>query len=223
MTWSWWPAFAEGASTRAPDAYGAAGVPDRQPAITDLTSARAKRAVAGATPTISLVEQTTRYNCGAAALAMILGLSSPEQVERDYLGRDTSISHADRGIASGQIGVFMDEVQRVLFEVGIPTVPYVNRLRRQANGAWVCRIWDRICVADYSFLQYHRANGGVAMLTVPSLNRSRGEHWIVLAGEKIFDPSTSRKYQSYSEIASVSDAILVGDRLVPSHEAVSEG
>ena len=87
MTWSWWPAFAEGASTRAPDAYGAAGVPDRQPAITDLTSARAKRAVAGATPTISLVEQTTRYNCGAAALAMILGLSSPEQVERDYLGR----------------------------------------------------------------------------------------------------------------------------------------
>jgi hypothetical protein len=162
---------------------------------------------------IELVEQTTKFNCGAAALAMILGLSSPEQVEREHLGRDTSTSHADRGIPAKQIGVFTDEAQRVLFEAGIPALPYVNRLRRQSNGAWVCRVWDRVRIADHDFLRKHLAIGGVAMLMVPSLNRPGGEHWIVVAGEEVFDPSTDRKYRSYSEISGLSDAILVGGRL----------
>src|SRR5258705_13317391 len=108
---------------------------------------------------IELVEQTTKFNCGAAALAMILGLPSPEQVERDHLGRNTSTSHADRAIATGQIGIFMDEAQRVLFEAGIPALPYVNRLRRMAAGAWVCRVWDRVRVADHDFLRKHLAQG----------------------------------------------------------------
>jgi hypothetical protein len=143
---------------------------------------------------------------------MILGLSSPEQVERDHMGRDCSVSHADRGIATGQIGVFMDEAQRVLFEAGVPAVPYVNRLRRVVNGAWVCRVWDRVRIADHDFLQRHLARGGVAMLAVPSLNTPKGEHWIVVAGEKVFDPSAGRKYRSYSEIPALGDAILIGDR-----------
>ena len=52
---------------------------------------------------IELVEQTTKFNCGSAALAMILGLPTPEHVERDHLGRDSSANHADRGIAIGQL------------------------------------------------------------------------------------------------------------------------
>ena len=45
---------------------------------------------------IELVEQTTKFNCGAAALVMILGLPSAEHVERDHMKRDCSTSHADR-------------------------------------------------------------------------------------------------------------------------------
>ena len=50
---------------------------------------------------IELVEQTTKFNCGSAALAMILGLPSPEHVERDHLGRDDFLqNHLARGGAA---------------------------------------------------------------------------------------------------------------------------
>jgi hypothetical protein len=90
---------------------------------------------------IRLVEQTSDYNCGAAALAMILGLSDPGKVERDYLRRECSTSHADRGVVPEQIGVLIDEAQRVLFEAGIPALSYVDLDRCMAAGAWVCRVW----------------------------------------------------------------------------------
>jgi hypothetical protein len=160
---------------------------------------------------IELVEQTTEFNCGAAALAMILGLPSPEHVERDHMKRDSSISHADRGIATGQIGVLMDEAQRILFDAGIPALPYVNHLRCMIAGAWVCRVWDRVRVADHDFLRMHLAGGGAAMLMVPSLNTPGRQHWIVVAGDSVFDPSTERKYRAYSEIPGLTDAILVGE------------
>jgi len=159
---------------------------------------------------IELVEQTTKFNCGAAALAMILGLPSPEHVERDRMRRDCSTSHADRGIATGQIGVFTDEAQRILFEAGIPALPYVNHLRSGITRAWLSCVWDRVRVADNDFLREHLAGGGAAMLMVPSLNTPGGQHWIVVAGDNVFDPSTRRKYRSYSEIPGLSDAILVG-------------
>jgi hypothetical protein len=162
---------------------------------------------------IELVEQTTKFNCGSAALAMILGLPSPEHVERDHLGRDSSANHADRGIAIGQVGVLMDEAQRVLFDAGIPALPYVNHLRCKAAGRWICRIWDRVRVADHDFLQNHLARGGAAMLTVPSLNTPGGKHWIVVAGNKVYDPSTGRKYRSYHELPGLIDAILIGERM----------
>ena len=160
---------------------------------------------------IELVEQTTKFNCGAAALAMILGLPSPEHVERDHMRRDCSTSHADRSIPTGQIGVFMEEAQRILFEAGIPALPYVNHLRCMTARAWVSRVWDRVRVADHDFLRKHLAGGGAAMLMVPSLNTPGGQHWIVVAGESVFDPSTKHKYRSYSEIPGLSDAILVGE------------
>ena len=99
---------------------------------------------------IELVEQTTKFNCGSAALAMILNLPTPEHVERDHLGRDSSANHADRGIAIGQVGVLMDEAQRVLFDAGIPALPYVNHLRCITSARWICRIWDRVRVADHN-------------------------------------------------------------------------
>ena len=123
--------------------------------------------------------------------------------------RDCGTSHADRGISTGQIGVLMDEALRILFEAGIPALPYVNHLRCMAAKAGVCRVWDRIRVADHDFLQKHLAGGGAAMLLVPSLNTPGGQHWIVVLGDSVFDPSTGRKYRSYSEIPALSDAILV--------------
>jgi hypothetical protein len=159
---------------------------------------------------IQLVEQTNDYNCGAAALAMILGLSDPEEIERDYMGRQCSTSHADRGVATGQVGVFMDEAQRVLFEAGVPAVPYVDLERCMAAGAWVCGVWDRVRIAEYDFLRTHLAAGGTAMLTVPSLNSAGGEHWIVVSGGKVFDPSTGKKYAAYAEIPKLLGAILIG-------------
>ena len=158
---------------------------------------------------IELVEQTTKFNCGAAALAMILGLPSPEHVERDHMGRSCSISHADRGIATGQIGVFMDEAQRILFEAGIPALPFVNHLRRMTAGAWVCHLGTAFEWRTMFFYESTWLMVGRAMLMVPSLNTPGGQHWIVVAGDSVFDPSTKRKYRSYSEIPGFSDAILV--------------
>lgn len=43
--------------------------------------------------------------------------------------------------------------------------------------------------------------------------RTWGEHWIAVAGDKVFDPSIGRKYRSYSEIPCLGDAILVGEPL----------
>ena len=160
---------------------------------------------------IELVEQTTKFNCGAAALAMILGLPSPEHVERDHMRRDCSTSHADRSIPTGQIGVFMEEAQRILFETGIPALPYVNKLSCRTARAWLCRVWDRVRVADHNFLRKHLADGGAAMLMVPSLNSPAGQHWIVVAGDSVFDPSTKRKYRSFPNIPGWVDAILVGE------------
>lgn len=160
---------------------------------------------------LRLVEQTTPHNCGAAALAMILGLSDPGDVERYHLRRECDASHEDRGItAPGQVGVFMDEAQRVLFEAGVPALPYVDLDRCINAGAWVTRVWDRVRVADYPFLRKHLAEGGTAMLIVPSLNAAGGEHWVVVSSGKVFDPSTGKKYGTYSEIPKLFGAILVG-------------
>ena len=159
---------------------------------------------------LQLVEQTNEYNCGAAALAMILGLSDPGEVEREHMGRECSTSHADRGMTPGQVGVFIDEAQRVLFEAGIPSVVYVDHDRCTAAGAWVCSVWDRVRIAESDFLRKHLANGGTAMLTVPSLNTPGGEHWIVAAGNKVLDPSRGKKYRVYSEIPKLGGALMVG-------------
>jgi hypothetical protein len=78
--------------------------------------------------------------------------------------------HADRGITTGQIGLFMDEAQRVLFEAGLPALRYINHLRNMTAGAWVSRVWDRVRVAGHEFLRKHLASGGAVMLMVPSLN-----------------------------------------------------
>ena len=51
------------------------------------------------------------------------------------------------------------------------------------------------------------------MLTVPSLNTPGGKHWIVVAGDKVYDPSTGRKYRSYHELPGLIDAILIGERM----------
>lgn len=168
---------------------------------------------------IQLVEQTTDYNCGAAALAMVLGLSDPGEVERDYLRRDCSASHADRGIATDQVGVIIDEAQRVLFEAGVPALSYIDLGRCTASGAWVCRVWDRVRIGSYDFLREHMAAGGAAMLIVPSLNKAGAEHWIVVAGDKVFDPSRLEKYRTYAGIPKLGGAILVGSsaKLPPLH------
>jgi hypothetical protein len=159
---------------------------------------------------IQLVEQTTDYNCGAAALAMVLGLSDPGEVERDYLRRECGTSHADRGVVPEQVGVLIDEVQRVLFEAGIPSLSYVDLDRCIDAGAWVCRVWDRVRICSYDFLREHFDAGGAAMLVVPSLNKPDTQHWIVVSGDKVFDPSRLKKYQTYAEIPALGGAILVG-------------
>ena len=45
---------------------------------------------------------------------------------------------------------------------------------------------------------------------VPSLNMAGAEHWVVMAGGKLLDPSRRKKYGTYSEISKLGGAILVG-------------
>jgi hypothetical protein len=160
---------------------------------------------------LQLVEQTNDYNCGAAALAMVLRLSDPGVVEREHLGRECSTSHAGRGIEPAQVGVLFEEVQRVLFMAGVPALPYLDIAVGIAAGAWIIKVWDRIRVADHGFLETHLGEGGTAMLVVPSLNTAGAQHWIVVAGRKVFDPSCGKKYGAYSEIPKLGGAILVGE------------
>jgi hypothetical protein len=158
---------------------------------------------------LQLVEQSDEFGCGAAALAMVLGLRSQSEAEQ-LMGRECKTSHAGRGLVPAEMGVFPEEAQRVQFAAGIPSLRYVDLEHCLATDAWVLRIWDRVRIGEYDFLRQHLRSGGTAMLAVPALHREDRGHWIVVSGDKVFDPSSGKKYRAYSEIPKLLGAILIG-------------
>jgi hypothetical protein len=158
---------------------------------------------------IKRVEQRNNYDCGAAALAMILGLSSPEEVERLHLGRECSTRHDDRGIIPVRLGVTNQEIEFALFKAGIPFLPYWCP-EMYAKGTWLERMGDRVRVCTDAFVRAHLARGGTAMLTVLSLNEPGMQHWIVVTGGREFDPSREKKHAGIEDVTKIVSAILIG-------------
>lgn len=158
---------------------------------------------------IQLVEQSNGYDCGAAALAMILGLSSPAEVERLHLGRECSTTHEDRGITPPQLGVTNQEIEFILFRAGVPFLTYWS-LEMFPDTAWPRRMFDRVRMCSDEFVRQHLSAGGTAMLVVPSLNASDAHHWVVASGGALFDPSQGRKYKAAADVAKIFSAILIG-------------
>jgi len=141
---------------------------------------------------------------------MVLGLNSPADAER-VLGRECSADHSDRGINPPRIGVSGEEIMCALFRAGIPALPFID-VERISPGAAELRVWDRLRICEWDFLQRHICVGRTAMIAVPSLSNNGNMHWIVVSAGKTFDPARGEKYGSFSEVAKILGAILIGKR-----------
>ena len=158
---------------------------------------------------IKLIEQSNGFDCGAAALAMILGLSSPEEVERLQLDRECSTRHDDRGLTPPQLGATNQEIEFILFKAGVAFLTFWC-LEMFPPETWLRRMFDCVRVCTDEFVRAHMAQGGTAMLAVPSLNRDGAQHWIVVSNGKVFDPARGRKYAGIADVTKIVSAILIG-------------
>lgn len=158
---------------------------------------------------IRLVKQSTERNCGAACVAMLLGLETADEAE-ELLGRRCHDELPGVGLDPPYCGVLLDEAARLCWEHGIPTLQsYHSELYREA-APWRLELRDVLHVPDERLTERHIHAGGTAMLGVPSLNTPYG-HWIVVSGGKVFDPSTMRTYRD-GDRPEIEAALLVAPR-----------
>lgn len=165
---------------------------------------------------IKLVRQTTRFNCGSACLAMVLGVSV-EDVETYRLRRAPG-ELKDPKTGPGEIaevGVFAEEMLAVLWDAGIPHL----FVRFPVTGG---DVYDRVCenlpaISPVDRVVGHLNAGGIAILAVNSLRTPGGGHWIVANGTRLLDPREGSDGPTYTTMAEfdqenpldVHDAILV--------------
>ena len=171
---------------------------------------------------IERVEQTSRWNCGSACLAMVLGLPI-EAVEDEHLQRtvgelrDPEPNHVTKD-ADGVIGVTSFEMQAILWDLGIrhlylsiPGPPDCE------DAGWYDRVGRDMPVLDHlDRVGRHLDSGGLAILGVDSLRYENGKHWIVAQGQEFFDPAPGEgpRYSHLSEFSTdkplkVSEAVLI--------------
>lgn len=137
---------------------------------------------------IYLVEQTNRFNCGSACLAMVLH-RTVEEVEMLCLTRSVGelLDPAPADPKTPQIGVCTEEMEAVLWDAGVRYLR-VN-LPASDEDSWYSRTYDGMRVLHgFDRIAGHLNHGRVAILAVDSLRNPDGGHWIVAAGRTLLDP-----------------------------------
>lgn len=166
---------------------------------------------------MKLVLQTSKWNCGSACLAMVLG-KTIEYVEDVCLRRQPGDlmdpEFDDPQLAT--IGVTSFEMIPVLQDHGYPCWNYVIPPRPDGEKrTWYDRVgWDLPVIDPLNRTLDWMNSGNVAILGVASRTIEGGFHWIVSAGGEYFDP-TPRRDVAYNEgdVLILQESLLIGDKL----------
>ena len=141
------------------------------------------------------IQQTNRWNCGSACLAMLFG-TTVEDIEQNVIGRQVGkLKDPQDGSV---IGVCAFEIEKVLWDRGIRYVRIEPRIHNPESEDWYGRVIGELPLLNDlpTFISAHFYDGRRAMLGVASLNNSDSSHWIVTEGLTIHDPSPNIKYPS---------------------------
>lgn len=157
------------------------------------------------------IEQENSYDCAAACLAMVLGLPSSHAAQM-LIGRwcEDDLSHLMEGLADpdceGRIGVTNVEIERVLWEQGIPALGHFPR-EECSDDHEAFFAWDALYILDKEKLKEHFLNG-LAIVFIPSMNKdSTRPHAIVIDHGKVYDPGRNFA-DHYSRLVDVLDCIV---------------
>ncbi|WP_341909643.1 hypothetical protein [Ferrovibrio terrae] len=166
---------------------------------------------------IQLVEQTGNHDCGAACLAMVLGLRSSVIAQQHQLLRTVGELQDSEPIAGDDctVGVAACEIMAVLWDRGILALHIIPPCVKDPRS-WYDRVADQMPVLQsLRRIEDHLDDGGVAILGVASRKIPGGGHWIVAQGHALFDPNPASG-NPYTNLQAdgpleVSEAILIGD------------
>ena len=160
------------------------------------------------------IEQTNRWNCGSACLAMIFDCTVGE-IEKNYLRR--KVGELKDPKDDSIIGLSAYEVELIFWKRGIRYVRIEPRTYDPENGEdWYDRVVDDLPLLfdRVGIIESHLIQGGTALLGVPSLRDEGGSHWIVGQGRDLFDPSLhEEKYTRLSgeRPLEIYEAFLISD------------
>ena len=166
------------------------------------------------------MQQTGRYNCGSACLAMILG-TTVQSVEENVIGRRVgSLVDPETGVP---VGLTSFEMQCALWDWGVRHL-YLNMTGepdpdRPETNHWYARVHKRMpVIAGENRVCEHLDEGGPAILGVDSLRHEGGEHWIAARGRELMDPAgkpgDDKRYASMDDYSAerpllIKEAILI--------------
>jgi hypothetical protein len=151
------------------------------------------------------VEQTNANNCGAACLAMVLGLQNIIEAEL-ILGRDClQPMPLLRDGKPVTMGYSTEEMSLALFANRVPH--YLWKAPENCpNWKQVC--WEALHIPTIGDVYVMIKQGRPVILAVTSLNYEDSDHWIFVIGDTIWDPSPMKRYGG-GEVLPIVEAILL--------------
>jgi hypothetical protein len=151
---------------------------------------------------MKLIEQRGRFDCGVAALAMLLNTD----YEEAWAALDFRNPDDDRLNDGSRVGISIGEISLVLFERGILhyQAPLIVPSNLRHMDVWWAksRLVSGEEVAGFSEL-------ATAAMVVNSKNGIDSGHWIVRHKGQVLDPSMRNRYDAREPIV-VHAAILTG-------------
>ena len=172
---------------------------------------------------IKRVEQDSPHTAGVACLAMILGTTLKE-IQDTVLFRDVG---SLRDPATGSIiDVTPNEMAAALWDNNIHSLVLQSPGKCEEsepwyNQHWYFRVGAHIPIFNITTrLGVWIDNGQTAIIGVPSLRRKGESHYVIVQGDKIFDPEpdignqplyTSMKNFSVDNALDISEALLLVD------------
>lgn len=139
-------------------------------------------------PAFSRVDQTSNHDCGVAALATLLDLDLDNAAR--LFGRNVDLTH--KAMDGKPIGVQPDELQAVLFLLGIPSLQIVPSAAYEEASPWYAEALRHGALAAWSereLTEFLDRQGGTALILTGPADANSKVHWILASNHKILDPN----------------------------------
>lgn len=153
------------------------------------------------------IAQRGAYDCGIAAMAMLLDISYEAAAEA--LGRD--VAEPNTFMREGKpAGVLPDEMVAIAWRLGRPAA-FIRT--REFFRSWAPEIINgqggAFALLSTRNLVRQFLPGRAACVVLPSLNVPGGAHWIAWDGKAVFDPSPGQRYQEMPDDVEIAEAVLL--------------